>query len=250
MKCLEQIWTSKSETASRLRGRVEAVLDWATVRGYREGDNPARWKGHLDHLLPTISKIKRVQHHRALPWQDITVFMAALRQEEGIAARALEFLILTACRSGEVREATWDEIDLNARLWTIPAQRMKMGREHRVPLSVPVVKLLASLPRQDRTPYVFISTKIGQSLSDMSLNAVLRRMKVDAVPHGFRSTFRDWAGESTTYPREVCEHALAHRLADGVEAAYQRGDMLQKRTLMMDEWADFCDTHRPTALAR
>lgn len=226
LKCLEAIWTDKTETASRLRGRIESVLDWATVRGFRAGDNPARWKGHLDHLLPTISKAKRVQHHRALPWQDIKPFMAALRKEEGISARALEFAILTACRSGEVRGAEWGEIDLKARIWTIPAARMKMGREHRVPLSSQAIGLLNLLPKMDDDPTVFLSGKQGKPLSDMALIAVLRRMKVDAVPHGFRSTFRDWAGESTSYPREVCEHALAHKLADGVEAAYQRGDPL------------------------
>lgn len=249
LKCLESIWTEKPETASRLRGRIESVLDWATVRGYRTGDNPARWKGHLDHLLPTLSKAKRVKHHRALPWQDIRPFMTALRKEEGISARALEFLILTACRSGEVREATWREIDLGNALWIIPAERMKMGREHRVPLCRQAIALLSKLPREKDSPYVFISAKAGQPLSDMSLIAVMRRMKVEAVPHGFRSTFRDWAGESTSYPREVCEHALAHKLADGVEAAYQRGDMLQKRAAMMKDWADYCDEARRETIA-
>jgi len=249
LKCLEAIWTDKQETATRLRGRIESVLDWATVRGYRTGDNPARWKGLLDHLLPTLSKTKRVKHHRALPWQEIRSFMTALRKEEGISARALEFLILTACRSGEVREATWDEIDLSNALWIIPAERMKMGREHRVPLCRQALALLNTLPREKGSPYVFISAKPGKPLSDMSLIAVMRRMKVDAVPHGFRSTFRDWAGESTSYPREVCEHALAHKLADGVEAAYQRGDMLQKRAAMMKDWADFCDESRRETIA-
>jgi integrase len=170
--------------------------------------------------------------------------MANLRKEEGFSARALEFLILTACRSNEVRGATWQEIDLKARMWTIPAERMKMGREHRVPLSDAAVMLLQSLPRLENAPYVFPSAKPGTMLSDMAMTTLLRRMEVDAVPHGFRSTFRDWAGESTNFPREVCEHALAHRLADGVEAAYQRGDMLLKRTAMMRAWAEFCTTEK------
>jgi integrase len=241
LKCLEPIWKDKTETASRLRGRIESVLDWAKVRGYRSGDNPAQWKGNLDHLLPVISKAKRVQHHRALPWQDISQFVRQLKQEDGISARALEFAILTACRSGEVRGAQWDEVDLKANLWIIPASRMKMGREHRVPLPAQAITLLKALPRIEGDTHVFLSGKQGKPLSDMSLNAVLRRMKVDAVPHGFRSTFRDWAGETTAFPREVCEHALAHKLADGVEAAYQRGDMLQKRTEMMKQWAAFCE---------
>jgi integrase len=171
---------------------------------------------------------------------DIGAFMANLRKEEGFAARGLEFLVLTACRSNEVRGATWQEIDLKARMWTIPPQRMKMGKEHRVPLSDAAIGLLQKLPRVDGAVYVFPSVKAGATLSDMAMTAVLRRMNVEAVPHGFRSTFRDWAGESTNFPREVCEHALAHRLADGVEAAYQRGDMLQKRTAMMQEWANSC----------
>ncbi|MGC3963635.1 MAG: integrase arm-type DNA-binding domain-containing protein [Rhodocyclaceae bacterium] len=249
LKCLETIWKDKTETASRLRGRIESVLDWATVRGFRSGENAARWKGHLDHLLPTISKAKRVQHHRAMPWRDIKPFMVALRQEEGISARALEFAILTACRSGEVRGAQWEEFDLAARIWTIPAHRMKASREHRVPLSPQAVSLLNRLPREADEPHVFLSGKQGKPLSDMALIAVLRRMKVNAVPHGFRSTFRDWAGESTAYPREVCEHALAHKLADGVEAAYQRGDMLQKRVSMMKDWADYCDAQSTTTMA-
>lgn len=242
---LEAIWASKHETATRLRGRIESVLDWATVHGFREGENPARWKGNLDHLLPTISKARRVQHHRAVPWQEIGEFMRRLRGEIGIAPRALEFLVLTACRSGEVRAATWDEIDLGQRLWIIPAERMKMGKEHRVPLSNATMAVLQAVPRIEGESLVFPSSKRGRMLSDMALTAVMRRMNVDAVPHGFRSTFRDWAGECSSYPREVCEHALAHRLADGVEAAYQRGDMLRKRTAMMQDWGAFVSTAGP-----
>lgn len=237
--CLEKIWATKHETATRLRGRIESVLDWATVHGYRDGENPARWKGNLDHLLPTISKTRRVQHHRAVPWQDVRDFMGRLHKEVGTAPKALEFLILTACRSGEIRAATWDEIDESEQLWTIPAARMKMGKEHRVPLSRTALRLLEALPRIEGESLVFPSTKRGKMLSDMALTEVLRRMNVDAVPHGFRSTFRDWAGEASSYPREVCEHALAHRLADGVEAAYQRGDMLRKRREMMEDWGMF-----------
>lgn len=243
LACLEQIWGTKHETATRLRGRIESVLDWATVHGFREGDNPARWKGNLDHLLPTISKTRRVQHHRAVPWQEVGGFMVQLRKEVGLAARALEFLILTACRSGEVRAATWDEIDLAERLWVIPSERMKMGKEHRVPLSGAAITLLMGLPRFEGECLVFPSQRRGKALSDMALTAVMRRMNADAVPHGFRSTFRDWAGEVSSYPREVCEHALAHRLADGVEAAYQRGDMLNKRRSMMEEWSGFVSAH-------
>jgi len=239
VSCLEEIWATKHETATRLRGRIESVLDWATVHGFREGENPARWKGNLDHLLPTISKTRRVQHHRAVPWQEVRDFMGRLRKEVGLAPRALEFLILTACRSGEIRAATWDEIDLSEQLWVIPAERMKMGKEHRVPLSRAAVAILVALLRIEGESLVFPSAKRGKMLSDMALTEVMRRMNVDAVPHGFRSTFRDWAGEVSSYPREVCEHALAHRLADGVEAAYQRGDMLRKRREMMEDWSIF-----------
>lgn len=239
LECLNAIWTDKQETASRLRGRIESVLDWATVQGYREGENPARWKGNLSLLLPTISKTRRVQHHKAVPWSEVRNFMTRLREEPGIASRALEFVILTACRSGEARLATWDEIDLEKRLWTIPAARMKMSREHRVPLSTQALEVLKTVPRIVGTNLVFPSNRGHKTLSDMALTAVMRRMDVDAVPHGFRSTFRDWAGETTTYPREVCEHALAHKLADGVEAAYQRGDMLKKRQAMMQDWGNY-----------
>lgn len=240
LDCLKAIWTDKQETASRLRGRIESVLDWASVQGYREGENPARWKGNLSLLLPMISKVRRVKHHKAVPWTHIQDFMTRLRQEPGIAPRALEFLILTACRSGEVRLARWQEINLDKRLWIIPPERMKMSREHRVPLSAQALAILNNLPRIEGTDLVFPSNRTNKPLSDMALTAVMRRMEVDAVPHGFRSTFRDWAGEHTSYPREVCEHALAHKLADGVEAAYQRGDMLKKREAMMQDWGMYC----------
>ena len=240
---LKDIWTSKTETASRLRGRIEKILDWATTSKYRQGENPARWKGHLENLLAKPSKAKRVKHHPALPWQEIGGFMKELRAQTGAAARALEFAILTAARSGEVRGATWNEIDLEKRLWTVPAHRMKMGKEHRVPLSPAATKLLQNLPRTGEL--LFEGSKPGKPLSDMSLLAVLRRMKrSDITVHGFRSTFRDWCAESVgnTFPREVCEHALAHSLPDKVEAAYRRGDLIEKRTLLMQAWASFCTT--------
>lgn len=241
VEILEPIWTTKTETASRLRGRIEAVLAWATVAGYRSGDNPARWKGHLDAVLPKPSKVAKVKNHRALPIDDMGAFMVALRKREGMAAKALEFLILTAARSGEVRGATWDEIDLKAKVWTIPAERMKAGKEHRVPLSDPAVALLEALPRLAGSPYVFPSAR-GGMLSDMALSALMKRMAVDAVPHGFRSTFRDWCAERTNYPREVAEMALAHTISDKVEAAYRRGDLFEKRRRLMADWARFCDT--------
>lgn len=238
----QTLWLNKTETASRLRGRIESILDWATFRGYRQGNNPARWKGHLEHELPARNKVQKVEHHAALPYAEIAAFMAELRLKEGVSARALEFAILTAARSGEVRGAKWSEIDLDARIWTIPGERMKAGKEHRVPLVNEVVTLLKALPREDGVNYVFLAPKGGQ-LSDMALTSVLRRMGRNGLTqHGFRSTFRDWAGETTTYPREVCEHALAHRLADGVEAAYQRGDLLAKRAGLMSDWAKYCNT--------
>lgn len=239
LRALEPIWKTKTETASRVRGRIESVLDWAAVRKLRADDNPARWKGHLDKLLPAPSKIQKVAHHRALPFAELSGFMTVLRQREGIAARALEFAILTAARSGEVREATWDEIDLQSCVWTVPATRMKAGREHRVPLVPQAVALLRALPVGDASPLVFASLRQA-ALSDMSLTAVLRRMEVGAVPHGFRSTFRDWVSETTNHPRELAEQALAHTLSNKVEAAYRRGDALEKRRQLMQDWADYC----------
>lgn len=234
------LWLGRTETASRLRGRLESILDWAAFRKFRSGENPARWKGHLEHELPAKNKVQRVEHHAALPYSQIPTFMRELRQRPGTSSRALEFAILTAARSGEVRGATWSEIDLANALWTVPATRMKAGKEHRVPLSPEALELLGSLPREEGNEYVFIGAR-GAMLSDMSLTAVLRRMGHGGLTqHGFRSTFRDWAGETTNYPREVCEHALAHRLADGVEAAYQRGDLLKKRSQLMKDWAEYC----------
>jgi integrase len=236
---LEPIWGVKTETATRLRGRIEQVLDWAAARGHRDGLNPARWRGHLDKLLARPSKIARITHRAALPVAEIGPFIKRLREAEGMGARALEFAILTAARSGEVRGATWAEIDMEAAVWIVPADRMKAAREHRVPLSPPAIALLKALPRMAGTNLVFPAPR-GGALSDMTLAAVLRRMKVAAVPHGFRSTFRDWASERTNYPRDAAEMALAHAIGDKVEAAYRRGDLFDKRRRMMSDWAAFC----------
>lgn len=245
LEVLEPIWKEKTETAVRVRGRLEAVLDWSTARGYREGLNPARWRGHLDKLLAAPSKVAKVEHFAALPADALPAFMKDLRAREGISARALEFVVLTAARSGEVRGATWAEIDLDAATWTIPGDRMKAGKEHRVPLTAAAVSLLQALPRITDVDTVFPSSRKA-ALSDMSLTAVLRRMKVPAVPHGFRSTFRDWCAERTNYPREVAEMALAHAVGDKVEAAYRRGDLFEKRRRLMEEWTAFCAS-TPTA---
>lgn len=239
MSCLEPIWKTKPETASRLRGRMEKVLDWATVRNYRQGDNPAAWKNHLDTLLAQQSKSARVVHHAALDYREIGAFMVDLRKQAGTGARALEFGILCASRSGEIRGATWSEIDLVAGTWTIPKERMKMDKEHKVPLSDAAITLLKSLDRVDGNELVFPAPR-GGVLSDMTLGAVLKRMGVEVTQHGFRSTFRDWAAECTNYPREVAEMALAHGIGDKVEAAYRRGDLFEKRTRMMQDWSKFC----------
>jgi integrase len=246
MRVLEPIWAGKTETATRLRGRIENVLDWATVRGYRKGDNPARWRGHLDKLLAAPGKIQKVEHHAALPYIELGTFMADLRQQEGMGARALELAILTATRSGEVRGATWSEIDMDAGVWTIPDTRMKAGHEHRVPLTPEVINLLKSLHRFGDSDLLFPNNK-GTPLSDMTLTAVLRRMNRPVTAHGFRSTFRDWAAERTNYPRDVAEMALAHAIENKVEAAYRRGDLFEKRRRMMREWAKFCGTVQTTA---
>lgn len=273
VKSLSLIWQNRPETASRLRGRIESVLGWATTSGYRVGENPARWKGHLENLLANVSKTARIQNHPSLPWQKIGAFMSALHSREGSAARAVEFAVLTACRSGEVRGAQWAEFDLTEKVWTIPADRMKAGREHQVPLSEAALTVLASMQAnaaagRDRgihaepSPYVFPGSK-GQILSDMSLTAVLRRMNSDEekplwvdptgkgiTVHGFRSTFRMWTAETTNYPREVAEHALAHQLPDAVERAYQRGTQFAKRTALMAEWGVHCSTVKPDAVVK
>ena len=240
---LEPIWKTKTETASRVRSRIEAVLDYAKARKYRSGDNPAAWRGHLDKILPAPGKVSKTEHYAALPFDDIGAFMERLRKAEGTGAKALALLILTAARSGEVRGATWEEIDLDAGLWVVPAERMKAKKEHRKPLSKAAISLLRALPRMAGTEYVFPAPRKGM-ISDATMSAVLRRMEVDAVPHGFRSTFRDWAAERTSYPGEMAEMALAHTVSDKVEAAYRRGDLYMKRVKMMEDWASFCATVR------
>ena len=248
MKVLEPIWTTKTETASRVRSRIENVLDWAKAREYRRGENPARWRGHIDNLLPARAKVRKVQHHRALPYDKVRSFVRALHREEGTAAAAFEFLILTATRTSEVVRARWDEVDLDKAIWTIPANRIKAGHEHRVPLSAPALAILEKMKAmpvvdgedKDAREYVFPGGKKGQPLSNMALLALLKRMKrIDLTAHGFRSTFRDWAAEKTSYPREVAEMALAHAIGDKVEAAYRRGDQFEKRRQLMAEWADY-----------
>lgn len=242
VKVLNPIWHDKTETATRVRGRIKSILDWAKTSGYRTGENPARWEGHLDDLLPAPGKIRKVIHHEALPWLDTVAFMADLRTRRGQAARALEFAILTAARSGEVRGARWDEI--KGDVWTLPENRMKAGREHSVPLSTAALALLASLPRKGALVFPGGKTKRDKKDPEMSaegLTAVLRRMGHDSLTvHGFRSSFRDWCAESQNFPREVAEHALAHSLPDKVEAAYQRSTLIEKRVRMMQAWADFC----------
>jgi integrase len=239
LKILEPIWTSKTETAGRVRGRLESVLDWAAARGYRGGENPARWRGHLDKLLPARTKVAKVRHHPAMPYAEMPSFMAELRDCSVISARALECAILTAARTGEVIGAQWSEIDLGAGIWTIPAERMKVGREHRVPLSDRAVEVLSQLPRE--AEWVFPGGRAGKPLSNMALLEVMRGMRPDDgfVPHGFRSTFRDWASERTAFPHEVCEMALAHTIPNKVESAYRRGDLFDKRQRLMAEWVRY-----------
>jgi len=239
LRVLEPIWVEKSETASRLRGRIEAILDYATAKGLREGPNPARWKGHLALTLPSKRKVSPVKHHPAVPVKDMPAFFKELQNREGTAARALEFLTLTAARSGEVRGAQWSEIDLAKKVWTVPPGRMKAKREHRVPLSKQAVAILRALPSRETGGLLLPGSKPTIKLSDMALSAVMRRMQIPAVPHGLRSSFRDWVGEETSYPREVAEMALAHAVGNAVEAAYRRGDLFEKRRLMMQDWSDF-----------
>jgi integrase len=238
MKAIEPIWATKTETASRTRARIEAVLDWATARGMRSGANCARWKGHLDRLLPKPSKVRKVVHHRALPYADIGAFMAKLQKHSGNGPRALEFLVLTASRTGEVANMRWPEVDLAGKLWTVPAGRMKGEREHRVPLSAPAVAILKAMGPKDQG-LVFPGSS-GRPLSDMSLTMLHRRMGYKVTTHGFRSTFRDWAGDRTSFPREVAEAALAHAIGDKAEQAYRRGDALEKRRRLMNSWAQYC----------
>jgi integrase len=238
---LKPIWRVKAETASRLRGRIEKVLDAAKAKGFRDGENPARWRGHLDHLLPKPSKLER-GHHAAMSYEQVAAFMGQLRQREAVAARALEFCILTAARSGEVLGLQWPEIDLDKALWTVPAKRMKAGRVHRVPLCDRAVTILKQLAEIGVGEFVFAGQKPGKPLSNMAMEMVLRRMNVmDATVHGFRSSFRDWAGNVSSFPREVVETALAHVIGDKAEQAYRRSDALEKRRKLMEAWAAYCE---------
>lgn len=242
MKVLEPIWTKVPESASRLRGRIESILAWATVRGYRKGDNPAQWRNHLDQLLPGRLKVRARDHHAAMPYARMGEFMKALREQDNMSARAVELIVLTAARTSEVFNARWLEFDLDLAVWTVPAERMKAHKEHRVPLSPVAVKMLKKL--QEVTgceSYVFPGAKEGKPLSNMAGLKLLQRMgHGDITVHGFRSTFRDWAAERTNYPREVAEAALAHTVADRVEAAYRRGDLFEKRRRLMNDWATYC----------
>ena len=240
------LWTARPETASRLRGRIEAVLSYATAHGYRAGENPARWRGHLDKLLPARSKVRAVKHHVALPYDELPAFMAKLQRKNGVAARALEFAILTAARTGAVIGATWNEINLTRRVWTVPPERAgtKIGGEdpkpRRVPLGDQAVSILQSLSREDGNPHLFSGKSEGGGLSNMAMLELLKDMRPGLTVHGFRSTFKDWAAEMTHHSNEVSEAALWHAVADKVEAAYRRGDLFEKRRLMMEAWERFC----------
>lgn len=246
LKCLTPIWTAKPETASRVRGRIEKILDAAKAKGYRTAENPARWRGHLDHLLPKQSKLAR-GHHAALPYQDVPTFMEQLRQREAVAALALEFTILTCARTKETLEAEWSEFDLDGKVWTVPASHMKTGRVHRVPLSARALEIIEKLQKGKTGKYVFPGQKPDRPLSSMAMEMVLRRMNVtNATVHGFRSSFRDWAGNETTFPRELAEQSLAHVIGDKAEQAYRRGDALERRRALMDAWTDFSEKNSIT----
>jgi integrase len=236
---LKPIWTEKAETASRLRGRIERVLNAAKAKGFRSGENPAAWRGHLENLLPKRQKLAR-GHHAAMPYPDVPAFVARLREREAVAALALEFAILTAARSGEVLGARWSEIDLAAKVWTVPPDRMKAAREHRVPLSKRALAILKRAEAAKTSNLVFPGQSAGRPLSVMAMDMVLRRMGASVTVHGFRSSFRDWAGNETHFPRELAEHALAHVLGDKAEQAYRRSDALEKRRALMDAWAAYC----------
>jgi integrase len=240
---LKPIWLEKPETASRVRGRIERVLNAAKAKGYRTGENPAAWRGHLENLLPKQPKLSR-GHHAAMPYADVSAFVAKLREREAVAALALEFAILTATRSGEVLNARWEEIDLEAKVWAIPPGRMKAGREHRVPLSDRALSILAKLSAAKVSEFVFAGQRPNRPLSVMAMEMILRRMGIHVTVHGFRSAFRDWAGNETHFPRELAEHALAHVIGDKAEQAYRREAALEKRRAMMDTWAQWCEPRR------
>lgn len=241
LEALQPIWNEMPETASRVRGRIEVVIDWAKARGVCIGENPARWRGHLANLLPKPSKIATVEHHAALPFVELPAFMSDLRLSTGLTARALEFVILTAARTSEALGARWEEFDLAQKTWIVPAERMKAGKPHRVPLSVRVIEILKELGTVKRSEFVFPGHKLGRPLSNMALLMLLRRMKKgDLTVHGFRSTFRDWAAETTNFPNFVVEMALAHAIGGKVESAYRRGDLFEKRQKLMQAWSAYC----------
>jgi len=241
LEVIKPLWARIPETASRLRGRIESVLGWATVHGYRSGDNPARWEKHLDQALPARAEVAKKEHHAALPYTQVAAFMGKLRQDSSVMARCLEFITLTACRLGEATGATWDEIDFEARTWMIPADRMKAGKEHKVPLSGAAIALLKDMAAIRHSDYIFPGYKHGRPLGHNGLWVVAKRAGgADITVHGLRSTFRDWAAELTNYPNHVVEQALAHAIPNAVEAAYRRGDLFEKRRRLMDAWAEFC----------
>lgn len=243
VRIIEPIWATKNETAHRVRGRIESILDWARVRGFRSGENPARWKGNLDHLLPKRNKVRKVQHHPALPYADVPDFMRDLRGRYGVSALALEFTILTCCRTNEVLDARWSEIDIAGKTWTIPGEKMKGGKMHRVPLCARAVAIVEDMRSDKRSDFIFPGAKRGKPLSNMAMLNVLGRMGHDDITvHGFRSSFRDWVAEKTNFAREIAEVALAHDVGDETEKAYQRGDLFEKRTRLMKAWSRYCDT--------
>jgi integrase len=240
LQVLTPIWQTKAETASRIRGRIERVLDYATVKGWRTGENPARWRGHLKNALPARQKLAR-GHHAAMPYAQVPAYVKRLQSAEAMAARGLEFLILTASRSGEVMGAQWPEFDLEKAIWTVPAERMKAGKEHRVPLSPGAVTIIKALKDAKVNDYVFPGEKKDRPLSPMAFAMLMRRMKFGQyTAHGFRSAFRDWAGDETSFPRELAEAALAHRVGDETERAYRRSDALDRRRKLMEAWTDYC----------
>lgn len=251
MRILSPIWAEKTETASRVRGRIEKILGWAKTQGYRTGDNPAAWRGHLENLLGAPKKTTSVEHHPALPWRDMGAFMQELRKMPGSSALALEFIILTNCRTSEAIEAKWAEFDLDGKLWTIPAARMKAEKEHVIPLSEPALMALRRAKMDaGESAFVFPGAKEGKTLSNMACLQLLKRMgRADLTVHGFRSSFRDWAGETTAHPREVIEHAMSHQLKDKAEAAYARGTMLERRRVLMADWAKFIAKPMPVGKA-
>jgi integrase len=240
LAALKPLWLTKPETASRLRGRIERVLSAAKAKGLRTGENPAAWRGHLDNILPKRSQLSR-GHHAAMPYADLPAFMTRLREREAIAACCLEFLILTAARSGEALGVRWSEIDEATKVWGIPKERMKASREHRVPLTDRALAILDEMKGARVSEFVFPGQKAGSPLSVMALEMILRRMGVDVTTHGFRSTFRDWAGNETSFPREICEHALAHSVGDKAEQSYRRSDALEKRRALMSAWAGYIE---------